>query len=127
MRKFVEQFEKIVNSSPVVLLSQIEKQFGPDGTTLYLRGRLRFIDSSVLEIALFMSEAPHGIDIDKYRFQYMSADGQMTFRYDNAPHHPETTSFPHHKHILDKVVPSAMPTIRNLLNEISTIILRKQS
>jgi hypothetical protein len=125
MRKFVEQFEKTVNSSPVVLSSHIEKQFGPDGTTLYLRGGLRFIDSSVLEIALFTTETPHSIDIDKYRFQYMSADGQMIFRYDNAPHHPETTSFPHHKHIPDKVVPSSMPSIRNLLNEISTIILRK--
>ena len=51
----------------------------------------------------------------------------MIFRYDNAPHHPETTSFPHHKHIPDKVMPSSMPTIKNLLNEISTIILRKQS
>lgn len=58
---------------------------------------------------------------------FMSADGQMIFRYDNAPHHPETTSFPHHKHIPDKVMPSSMPTIKNLLNEISTIILRKQS
>lgn len=127
MRKFVEQFENTVNSNPVVLSSHIEKQFGPDGTTLYLRGALRFIDSSVLEIALFTSEALNGIDIDKYRFQYMSADGQMIFRYDNAPHHPETTSFPHHKHIPDKVMPSSMPTIKNLPNEISTIILRKQS
>lgn len=127
MRKFVEQFEKTVNSSSVVLSSHIEKQFGPDGTTLYLRGGLRFVDSSVLEIALFTSEAPHGINIDKYRFQYMSADGRMVFRYDNAPHHPDVASFPHHKHVPDKVIPSTVPTIRNLLNEISAIILRNQS
>jgi hypothetical protein len=126
MRKFVEQFEKTVNASPIVLSSHIEKQFGPDGTTLYLRAGLRFIDSSVLEIALFTSETPHGINIDKYRFHYMSAAGHMIFRYDNAPHHPETDSFPHHKHIPDKVMPSSVPTIRNLLNEISTIILQEQ-
>jgi hypothetical protein len=126
MRKFVEQFEKTVNSSPVVLSSHIEKLFGPDGTTLYLRGGLRFIDSSVLEIALFTSEAPHGINIDKYRFQYMSADGQMIFRYDNAPHYPDVASFPHHKHSINSVMPSSMPGIKDLLNEISAMILRNK-
>ena len=59
MRKFAEQFEKIVGSSPIVLSSHIEKHFGPSGETLYLRGNLRFIDSSVLEVALFASESAH--------------------------------------------------------------------
>jgi hypothetical protein len=126
MRKFVEQFEKTISSSPIVLSSYIEKHYGPDGTTLYLRGGLRFIDSSILEIALFASESPSGIDVDKYRFQYMSADGQMIFRYDNAPHHPGMTSFPHHKHTSHKAMPSSMPDLKDLLNEISAMILRSK-
>jgi len=127
MRKFAERFERAVNSSPIVLSSHIEKQFGPSGTTLYLRGSLRFIDSTLLEIALFANESIHRIIVDKYRFQYMSKDGKMIFRYDNAPHYPGMASFPHHKHTSDKVVPSSMPAITDLLNEISSIILRKQS
>ncbi len=51
----------------------------------------------------------------------------MIFRYDNAPHHAETASFPHHKHVLDRVIPSSMPSISDLLNEISAIMLREQS
>jgi hypothetical protein len=127
MRKFVERFEKAVSSSPIVLSSHIEKQFGPSGTTLYLRGSLRFIDSTVLEIALFADESAHAVKVDKYRFQYMSKDGQMMFRYDNAPHYPGMASFPHHKHILDRVIPSSMPAISDLLNEISAVILRESS
>jgi hypothetical protein len=127
MRKFAEQFEKSVNSSPVVLSSRIEKHYGPSGETLYLRGSLRFIDSSLLEFALFASDSGKGPAVDKYRFQYMDRDGRMIFRYDNAPHHPELGSFPHHKHLPDRVLPSPLITLKDLLNEISAVILRKQS
>lgn len=34
----------------------------------------------------------------KYRYQYMDASQTMIFRYDNAPHHQQVTTFPHHKH-----------------------------
>lgn len=127
MQKFAEQFEKVISSSPIVLSSHIEKQFGPTWSTLYIRGSLLFIDSSVLEIALFSNKSSYGVTVDKYRFQYMSADGQTIFRYDNAPHRPEIPSFPHHKHAPDKVIPSLMPSIQDLLNEISVIILQKHT
>lgn len=127
MQKFAEQFEKVVSSSPIVLSSHIEKQFGPTGSTLYLRGNLLFIDTSVLEIALFTNKSSHGVAVDKYRFQYMITGGVMIFRYDNAPHHPEIPSFPHHKHAFDKVIPSSIPSIQDLLNEISAIILQKRT
>lgn len=127
MRKFSEQFEKAVSSNPIVLSSHIEKQYGPAGSTVYLRGRLLIIDFSILEIALFAGESAHGVVVDKYRFHYMSIDGQMIFRYDNAPHHPEVASFPHHKHTSVNVIPSYMPGINDILNEISAIILRDRA
>lgn len=126
MRKFAEHFEKTVGSSPIVLSSQLEKHYGPTGETLYLRGHLRFIDSTVLEFSLFAGKVPRGIAIDKYRFQYMDNEGQMIFRYDNAPHHSDISSFPHHRHSPDKVTPSSIPSIEDLLNEISAMILRSK-
>lgn len=50
----------------------------------------------------------------------------MIFRYDNAPHHPELASFPNHKHQPDRVIPSPLITLQDLLNDISAIILRNQ-
>ena len=123
MRKFVDQFEKVAGSSPLVLSSHVEKQYGPSGDTVYLKGSLQFIDSSVLEFAVFAAASPE-ITIDKYRYQYMKKDGRLIFRYDNAPHHPEVSSFPHHKHTSDKVAVSSMPVIKDILNEISTLILQ---
>ncbi|WP_461459310.1 toxin-antitoxin system TumE family protein [Methanothrix sp.] len=41
----------------------------------------------------------------KYRFHLIDKNGEMVFRYDNAPHHDNST-FPHHKHHADCVVES---------------------
>lgn len=126
MQKFVEQFEKILGSSPLVLSSHVERHYGPSAKTLYLRGTVRFIGSTMLEFSLFAAQGSRGIVVDKYRFQYMNKDGEMIFRYDNAPHYPALASFPHHKHASDNVVPSSLPSIKDLLNEISALILREK-
>jgi hypothetical protein len=36
--------------------------------------------------------------IEKYSFHWQRADGSLIRRWDNAPHHPEITSFPNHLH-----------------------------
>jgi hypothetical protein len=42
------------------------------------------------------------------------------FRYDNAPHHPEIGTFPHHKHIgaREALAPAAPPTLSAVFAEI---------
>ncbi len=125
IQKFVTEFEKTVNSYAVILSSDIQKHFGHDNKTIYLKGKLFFIDSSILEIAIFASEFRTSVSIQKYRFHYMSKHGNMFFRYDNAPHHPEIPSFPHHKHIGRGVIPSSLPNIKYILDEISAIMLKR--
>lgn len=39
-----------------------------------------------------------GLLIEKYSFHWQRADGSLIRRWDNAPHHPEITSFPNHLH-----------------------------
>jgi hypothetical protein len=53
----------------------------------------------------------------------MNRAGRMLFRYDNAPHHPEIDAYPHHKHTSDGIIPSGMPSLQDILNEISAIII----
>lgn len=55
----------------------------------------------------------------------MDNQRQMVFRYDNAPHHPELPSYPNHKHIKNIVTSSALPSLKEILNEIGVIILKK--
>ena len=54
---------------------------------------------------------------------FMNSVSRMLFRYDNAPHHLEIDSYPYHKHTPDKIVPSTIPSIKDILNEISAIII----
>ena len=123
IKKFVTDIEKSIDSSSIVLSSNIQKYFGPDEETVYLKGHLTFIDSSVLELAIFAIESENTLLIDKYRLQYMNIAGQMLFRYDNSPHHPEIGSHPHHKHTPDSLRSSNMPSLKDVLNEISAFIV----
>jgi hypothetical protein len=45
------------------------------------------------------------------------------FRYDNTPHFPGLSSFPHHKHLSDgtSVVACAAPTLAQVLAEIEAL------
>lgn len=124
IQKFISEIEKIVGSSSIVLSSNIQKYFGPGEETVYLKGRITIIDSSTLEIAIFVTESRGKLVVDKYRLHYMTDAGQMLFRYDNASHHPEIASHPHHKHTPDgNITSSNMPSIKDVLNEISAIIV----
>ncbi|NBD36641.1 MAG: hypothetical protein GVY30_11670 [Chloroflexi bacterium] len=67
----------------------------------YISGRVVFEDGTRLDFVEVM-------DTDmvrklKYRYHYMDTTQEIIFRYDNAPHYPEVSSFPHHKHTGDDV------------------------
>jgi Family of unknown function (DUF6516) len=123
IQKFVAEIEKTIDSSTIVLFSNIQKYFGPGEETVYLKGQITIIDSSTLDISIFATEFAEKLTIDKYRLHYMNDAGQMVFRYDNSPHHPEIASFPYHKHTPSEIIPSNIPSIKDILNEISAIII----
>lgn len=61
----------------------------------------------------------------KYRYQYMDNGQNMMFRYDNAPHHPEVSTFPHHLHKGDEVNGCIEPSIGEILLTISGMLRTK--
>lgn len=83
-----------------------------------LRCRIHFWDESFLSIHETVStELGYPVRI-VYAYSYIRND-QCLFRYDNAPHHPDIVTFPHHKHIgEDKIAPTDQPTINQVLGEI---------
>lgn len=123
--KFIQEIEKTINSNPAILSSDIQKYFGPDCKTAYIKGNVLFINSSCLEVALFVKETESVVSVDKYRFHYMDSRKQILFRYDNAPHHPGLPNHPHHKHTANQVIPAKTPNLKDVLNEISAVILKK--
>ena len=51
-------------------------------------------------------------------------EGQCVFRYDNAPHHPEIVTHPHHKHFgpMDRVAPADQPSLSQILTEAEALL-----
>lgn len=125
LKKFVEEIDAAITSSPIVLSSNIQKYFGPHNT-VYLKGSLTLVDSSVLDIAIFITKSHNTLVIDKYRLHYMNSNQDMIFRYDNSPHHAEIDTYPHHKHLPGRVVRATMPSLTDVLYEISAIIVESR-
>jgi len=92
------------------------REFG--ATEGMLRGRLLFVDGSMLEFMEYLQEENRL----KYRFHLMDKEGNMVFRYDNAPHHKDVSSFPHHKHLSGNVAESDDKGIMDVLDEIEILM-----
>ena len=56
----------------------------------------------------------------RYAFHYQDAEGNLVFRYDNAPHHPRLATFPAHKHVGDTVIEAQAPDLADVLREIDS-------
>ncbi len=105
------------------LVSRLQDPFtllASDDYNGILRGRVFFWDDSFLDIYEVVStELGYPVRIH-YAYTYLRG-GQRVFRYDNAPHHPDVVTFPHHKHIgpQDRLAPSDQPSLAQVLTEIA--------
>ena len=85
---------------------------------LFVNGKIVFNDSTVLEFT--ESITPDGL---RYRYQYMEGNGNLIFRYDNVPHHPKLSTFPHHKHANNKTTESGPVDLKQVVEEIIDYII----
>ena len=84
-----------------------------------VRCRVFFWDDSYLDLYEAVStELGYPVRIH-YAYTYVR-QGQRVFRYDNAPHHPDVATHPHHKHIgpTDRLAPAEPPNLSQVLAEI---------
>ncbi len=66
------------------------------------------------------------VTLDKrtlYAYHYQAADAALIFRYDDTPHHPGLSTFPHHKHAGSEthVIPATPPDLPTVMQEIEAI------
>ena len=83
---------------------------------------VHFYDGSQLQIVEKLGVEAYAILKTRYSYHYQSADNSLIFRYDNAPHHPELATHPHHKHSGENVVAAQAPDLSEVLQEIDTIL-----
>jgi hypothetical protein len=81
---------------------------------------IRFDDGSRLEIGIVASGPRNFPDWLDYSFHLMDAQNVCIFRYDNAPYHPGTVHFPHHKHVgeAETIVDHPRPSLAQVIDEV---------
>ena len=121
LNQALESIEEIFSNDPFVILSELEKS-RTSATTAFIKGQIYCCDGSLLSIFQhFRFDGGH-ISLTDYRYHFMNGMDQLIFRYDNAPHHGEVSTHPHHKHTPSGVQPAECPSLKELLAEMDAII-----
>ncbi|RLC99635.1 MAG: hypothetical protein DRI77_02375 [Chloroflexi bacterium] len=87
-----------------------------------VQGQLRFYDGSTLVFEEKTVKRGRNIIKVVYRYHYQQADGTLAFRYDNAPHHPDVSTYPDHVHVGKQIKASAPPDLSDVLRRIDEIL-----
>ncbi|MCK4761483.1 MAG: hypothetical protein KAW12_04725 [Candidatus Aminicenantes bacterium] len=62
------------------------------------RYKIYFFDGSFVELTERLVEQAGSFKRTKYRYHWQDKEGRLLKRWDNANHHPEIDTFPHHLH-----------------------------
>jgi hypothetical protein len=84
---------------------------------MYLKARVFLKNNSQVFIREYIDERERN-----YSYHWQTLDGKLLARWDNAPHHKDIITHPHHKHIGDKVLPSYSITCEEIFKEIETLL-----
>lgn len=58
----------------------------------------------------------------KYSYHLQNAKGNMIIRWDNSPHHEKILTFPHHKHMKNKVLESKERSLLDIFFEVTKLM-----
>ena len=123
MRDITQYFDlitTILENSPAVAkeleVEQLDFRRGTiDGVLYFADGsRLEFTERVVIENAKPVKR--------DYRYQYVKSQSPI-FRYDNAPHHPQLATFPHHKHLGRKTLEAKEPRLEEVIKESLSLVI----
>ena len=92
-------------------------------TRANLRIRLRLTDHSLLEISEALVMQEEILIWLSYRYHWQDADAHLILRYDDTPHHPEVSTFPHHQHLGEMVMALQRPSLSHVLREVQRRLL----
>ncbi|MGH7595145.1 MAG: toxin-antitoxin system TumE family protein [bacterium] len=84
-----------------------------EATVRHLKRRAELVDGSTLHL-----NESSIIGKNKYSYHWQDAQNQLIIRWDNAPHHPHLTTFPHHRHEGGAVHENPRVSIDEVLAEI---------
>ncbi len=125
LAEYFVNFDSIVNSLDFVLYSEIQKRKINDLLGV-IEGKLIF-EHGVLDVLEVIKITDNQLTKKKYKYHFRNQTDEMIFRYDNAPHHQNVTTFPHHKHFKAEITESNEPDIIQILAEIKALLTKNNN
>ena len=130
LERYLSRLVDTINSRHDLTIEEYELAHGVGGDASLI-ARLRFPDGSLLDLAEFVyeeqtSSGRYRICKASYRYHYQKVTGDVAFRYDDAPHHQTVSTFPHHKHVGNRVEAAEAPDLTDVLREIDVTVYGKQ-
>lgn len=89
--------------------------------------RLRFYFKYLLSISEALVVVDDQIMVIDYRYHFQDGQNNLIFRYDNTPHFPNLSSFPHHKHLVDRVIACGQPNIAMVIQDAIAFLEKVES
>ncbi len=83
----------------------------------FIKIKVILVDNSELYIREYSD-----IKERNYSYHWQDEYGELKIRWDNAPYHPESITYPHHKHIGQKIESSNEIIIKEVLEVINTML-----
>jgi len=121
MRSLQEYFDLIAKLVEHSGAESVEIEFDEDQQSGTVDGALYFYDGSRLEFPETVTIERHRPVKLLYTYQYIRG-GEALLRYDNAPHHPDLPTFPHHKHVRKERLSATEPTLSQVVSEVSALL-----
>lgn len=90
-------------------------EFKTFSSGFYIKIKANIMDDSILFIREYSD-----ISERNYSYHWQTKNGNLLVRWDNSPYHNKIKTFPYHKHISKKVLPTDEVTIGDILNFIET-------
>jgi len=107
--------ESLKNSKIVLDFSILEFKNFSDG--FYIKVKVIFVDNSELFLKEYNDKTKRN-----YSYHWQNNNGELLVRWDNAPHHRNIKTFPHHKHVKEEIDESYEVTLEDILKRISNSI-----
>jgi len=111
---YFEFLKRVASKNPSVKKFRLIKEFIGVNRG-YIRFVIELIDGSELHVFEYVDSGMHKID---YSYHWQDKDKTLIKRWDNAPHHNEIETFPHHLHKGEEIEPSKEPTFLEILKKI---------
>ena len=101
IEEYLQRLDELLSTSPAVADVEVVRRSVRDTElekTLHYRYRVGLADGGLVEMTERVLEAQGTLQVTTYRHHWQDRSGRLVKRWDNAPHHPEIETFPHHLH-----------------------------